>query len=165
MQNDRPNAVSISWLPLGFVLASGLGCSTLDKGQIDFTDPTGSLPAVSVHPSTPPDINAFTVELREADKKPVVLSVKLDRVLHVQDAVEKSGAVRQFNRMTLELVRPLQNGRHHRLELRYDRRTKRVEPAFDYALRPGDRLVITEDTSNIIDDLMGSLPGQFGAAK
>ena len=158
----RPLGVSLFPLSVALALATSAGCSTVDQGLLSLMGPLDENPAVTVQPSIPPDVPAFTVEVREANESPAQQSVALDRVVHIQDALVKSGAIDKFRRMDVELYRPLPKGPYHRFEVRYDRKSQRVDPAFDYALQPADRLVITEDTSTIIDDMLGAFSDRLG---
>ena len=63
--------------------------------------------------------------------------------------------------MELELYRPLADG-HHKLEIAYDRGNKRVPEAYNYAIHPGDKLVVMEDASTVLDDVMSSLQLPLG---
>jgi hypothetical protein len=40
------------------------------------------------------------------------------------------------------------------MELEFDRDLKRIAPEYDYALLPGDRVVVREDTTTAWDDVM-----------
>lgn len=162
MTTQRPRLLSACQLCLPLALASTLGCASIDKGLQDLLEPLEETPAVAVQPTIPPDVPTFTVELRSAKRPVASIPVALDRVLHVQDALEKSGASANFRRMNVELYRPLPGG-FHRLEVRYNRNTHSVDPRFDYEILPNDRLVITEDTSNTIDDMLEQLSGPLGA--
>ena len=160
----RPLGVALYPLSLALAAATFTGCSMMDRGLVNLLGPLDENPSVSVQPSIPPDVPAFTVEVREAGESPAQQAVALDRVVHIQDAMVKSGVIDKFNRMDVALYRALPNGRYHRLEVRYNRRGQRVDPAFDYALQPGDRLVVTEDTSTVLDDMLGALSNRMGGA-
>jgi hypothetical protein len=56
--------------------------------------------------------------------------------------------------MHVQLQRPLPAGGWHVMELEFDRELKRIAPEYDYALLPGDRVVVTEDTTTVWDDVM-----------
>ena len=45
-----------------------------------------------------------------------------------------------------------------------DQGSDRVAPEFDYAILPGDRIVVTEDPSSFIDDLMQPVLRPLGMA-
>jgi hypothetical protein len=68
--------------------------------------------------------------------------------------LEQSGAIKRFSRMHVQLQRPLPTGGWHVMELEFDRDLKRIAPEYDYALLPGDRVVVREDTTTAWDDVM-----------
>jgi hypothetical protein len=96
----------------------------------------------------------YVVEIRPEKGKPQAVEKDLTDPIHVQTALEKTGALGKFRRMELELYRPLPSGGWHKMRLEYDRSNKQVPPEFDYALLPGDRVIVTEDPRTIIDDIM-----------
>lgn len=105
---------------------------------------------------------SMIVEIRPDGAEPKRTEVELTEPLHVQDAMEKTGAAKKFRRCFVDLLRPLPDGRLHRMSLEFDRDNKRVPPEFDYAVLPGDRLVITENTENVVDDVMNAAMRPFG---
>lgn len=115
--------------------------------------------------SQPAEPGSMIVEIRPDGSEPKRTEVELTEPLHVQDAMEKTGASKKFRRCFVDLLRPLPDGRLHRMSLEFDRDNKRVPPEFDYAVLPGDRLVITEDTSNLVDDAMNAAMKPFGGAQ
>ena len=48
-------------------------------------------------------------------------------------------------------------GEPQKLKSDYDHGKGWVNPLYDYQLHPGDHLIVTEDTSNIFDDMLDSL--------
>jgi hypothetical protein len=82
--------------------------------------------------------------------------------MHVQDAIEQTGAAKKFRRIDVELVRPLPSGGFHRIPCEYDRSAERITPEFDYALLPGDRILVKEDPATIVDDMLNTALGPFG---
>jgi hypothetical protein len=80
----------------------------------------------------------------------------------VQQLLVQSGALKKYRRIEVELLRPLQNGGSHKIPCEYDLATKQINPENDYALMPGDRVVVKEDPSTIIDDMMRSAGGNLG---
>jgi hypothetical protein len=71
----------------------------------------------------------------------------------VQEALEKTGALKKFQRFDLELYRPLPGDRWHRMVLEFDRGSHCVPPECDYAVLPGDRIIVIEDPHSMLDDL------------
>ena len=103
-------------------------------------------------------------------QKPQAIERPLTGALHVQEALEQTGALKKFRRCEIAIVRRLPNGMGHKIPVDYDRNVKRVTPEFDYALLPGDRLIVTEDTTTAFDDLfenswLGPLGGKSGKGR
>jgi len=68
--------------------------------------------------------------------------------------LDQSGAAKKWARMQIDLYRPLPSGGWHKMTIEFDRETHRVPPEFDYAVLPGDRIVVTQDTTTIMDDVL-----------
>jgi hypothetical protein len=45
------------------------------------------------------------------------------------------------------------------MDVKYDRSKGNVNPLYDYALHPGDHLIVIEDTTTAFDDMLNSLAG------
>jgi len=127
------------------------GCSALKWGK-----------AKEIAPVEP--MCQCTVDFRPAKKKPQVGEIEIPESATVQSVLDKSGAFRKFARMDVELYRQLPNGGWHKMDVEYDRGSKKVDPTTDYHVRAGDRVVITEDTRDILDDMMQSNLGPLGGA-
>ena len=132
-------------------IVSGLaGCSAFREKvspqlQSELTPPNGPV----VQPAA-----KYVVEIRPDEGKPQAVEKDLTDPMHVQTALENTGAMKKFRRMDLELYRPLPNGGWHKMRLEYDHANKQVPPEFDYSLLPGDRIIVTEDPRTIVDDIM-----------
>jgi hypothetical protein len=109
----------------------------------------------------PPPGN-FTVEVRPNKGEPIAKEQPLAEPLTVQTALENTKANKKFRKFTLELHRPLPDGRVHSMVLQYDRTAKHVDPEFDYAVLPGDRILVIEDTSTMLDEFMDNVTMPFG---
>jgi hypothetical protein len=48
------------------------------------------------------------------------------------------------------------------MEIEFDRSQQAVTPETDYAVYPGDRLIVEEDASNLIDDTFQSMSSSLG---
>lgn len=133
----------------------GSGCTALQ---------TGSSLGMQSHPmgdsaegEATAQVATISLEVRPAGRRdPEMQQLPLSEAMHVQDLLEQTGLTRRFRRMELELIRPT-GGDMARMRVVYRHQTGRVEPLFDYALRPGDHLVVTEDTSTVLDDMLQSL--------
>ena len=82
----------------------------------------------------------------------------------MEDALRKSGATKRFRRMMVNVVRATPDGQNRvAMKAAYDREKRRIDPATNYALHPGDRVIISEDSSSHISEAMGDALGPFGS--
>lgn len=86
----------------------------------------------------------------------------LQQPMSVQQMLVDSGMSKKFRRMNVDLVRPLPTGGYHKIALHFDRDSKRISTESDYALQPGDRLIIVEDTTTMLDDMIQKAGQPFG---
>jgi len=154
-RTDHWRLTVLAWL----AIASGLvGCSV-------FKDQTQPKLAAEVQPGgahPPAPVGKYSVEIRSEKGKPQSVEKEMTEPLHVQTALEQTGAAKKFPRAFIELYRPLPNGGWHKMELEFDRENHRVPPEFDYAVLPGDRIVVIEDATSLIDDFMVRAMRPFG---
>lgn len=141
---------TLSWCTILSLLATS-GCATLPLGIPGFGPGEEE-----VAQQLPPHVPAATVVMVEDSAEPVAAQLPLEEVTYIQGALEKTGLDNRFRRMTIELIRPLESGRH-KISIPYDRVNRGVAPEYDYALQPGDKLVVTEDTSTVLDDMLNSI--------
>ena len=141
-----------------------LGCQSVNT---DVASPLGDVTTSSNDPEVQPveEGSKYLVEFREKGKQPQIAKMALPDVLYVQQALEQSGALGRFRRMKIEIYRHLPNGGGHRLDIPFDRAKRQVPPSGDYAIHPNDRIVVTEDTSTVVDDMLESLGGPFSKAR
>lgn len=137
--------------------ASGSGCSVFKPAVSD--DPRAELSKTGGGPVGP--VSKYTVELHPESSQPTRVERSLTGPVTVQQALKETEALEKFRRSTLELHRPLANGAVHRMTVEYDRAAKMVAPEFDYALQPGDRLIVKEDPSTVLDDVLEQTLGQY----
>jgi hypothetical protein len=142
------------------LLAAAVGCQSVDS---ELAKKLGSLPeSPGEAPAAPKaEVAKFQVEVRESGKQPELKQFPLPQTLYVQQVLDQSGVLRRFRRLKIEIYRQLPGGRGHRLDVAFDRAEHRVPPGADYAIHPNDRIVITEDTSTLLDDMLESLSGPF----
>ena len=145
------------------LLATASGCQTLD---VNLASVLRDTPESSTPPATPAESEAtYYVEFRPHQKKPVLVSLALTEPTYVQQVLDQTKALKKFRRVKVELYRQLPQGGGHKIPVTYDRAKKRVDPATDYSIHPKDRLVVTEDTSTILDDMLEKLGGPASSLK
>ena len=105
------------------------------------------------HPESAAPAGKYIVEFRDSDNNGKAAEFNIEGPLTAHDALQNAKATKRVTRIKVELVRPLPNGGWHRMPVEYDRTIRRVPAECDYAILPGDRLIVTEDTGNIWTDM------------
>jgi hypothetical protein len=149
------------WIMLSVAAAvlSWAGCATIEGTGGGLSKVTGDAAA---NPQQPvPPTGAYTIELRSSLGKPQIRQMPLTGPTLIQQALEQSGAAKRFRRMNIVLLRAAGEERH-KLDVKFDRKRGTVNPLYDYAILPGDHLVVTEDNSTPVDDMLGSLSTPLG---
>ena len=159
---------SFSQATLGFavLLAVGsTGCASIWKPQEPNLDAKLIKPATASAAAAPQaggQQAKFMVDVVPSSGRTQSFERAISGPTHVQEVVDQSGALKRFRRLDLSLVRTLPHGGLHRLPVEYDKNVRKVSPASDYTLMPGDRLIIKEDSTTIIDDMLKSALGPIG---
>lgn len=105
----------------------------------------------------------YTVEIRRAGHTTQFVRIPHAGDTHLQNVLEKSGATKKIRKMELYVLRtPPQGGPRQRLTAMYDVGDRRVAWESDYAVYPGDHVVVIEDTSTDFDNLMSKFLGPLG---
>jgi hypothetical protein len=145
-----PDLRRLTLLGLAAILSGLVGCSMFkEQASPKLTAEVTPGPA----PGGPP-ASKYVVEIRPDGEKPKAVEKPLSDQLFVQSALEVTGAAKQFDRATVQVYRALPTGGWHKMELEWDKENKRIPPEYDYAVLPGDRIVVTEDTATMFDDMM-----------
>jgi hypothetical protein len=106
--------------------------------------------------------SAVLVEIHPDSGPPKITPLAYEDDMVVQSVLTKSGAVKRFRRMNVSLVRPLPEGKGpHKMDVKFEYAKRHVAPENDYALRPGDKIVVTEDTTTALDDALEAVAGPF----
>jgi hypothetical protein len=142
--------------------ASSTGCSTLALSADDLFGADETKAGVTTSPGT--DGPTIAIEFYPTNGQPERAFLPLESVTYVQDVLERTNAHRKFARIKIRIHRELPNGSGHKFDVQYDRKYRRIQPGFDYALHPGDRLQIIEDPTNALDDMLQSIGGPLSGA-
>ena len=127
------------------------GCSVMDIGGKQ----TLPLPEAAAM-AAPGPAASITMEIRPAGKKPEMTQLQLDNGTTVQQTLEKAKLIKRFRRMNIEVMR-VTGEQRAKLDVKYDHTKARVNPLYDYALHPGDHLIVAQDTSTALDDMLESI--------
>jgi hypothetical protein len=85
----------------------------------------------------------------------------------VQTALDFSKATRKFRRMDIYVLRtPPSAGnvpaQAQKMQVEFNRKRHRVDPEYDYALYPNDRIVVQEDPTTFFDEAIEAVAGRLG---
>ena len=106
----------------------------------------------------PENLGTLSMEFHPKSGMPERAEYTLKQVTYVQSALEQTGALDRFRREKIYVYRKQsEKSLYTKLTVPFDFAKGRVPPSSDYALRGGDRLVIVEDPSDFIDDVLNSL--------
>jgi hypothetical protein len=109
----------------------------------------------------PFDAPQVAVEFQSASGKVKRVPVPLEAGMAAQDAIDKTKAGKHFGRCDIDLVRPgTLSPEPVKMPLAWDNDRKRVAHSTNYALHPGDRIVVRENTSSALDDMLAKVMGQ-----
>lgn len=125
------------------------GCAMIDAGG------DGALPVTRDGQVAPAAGPAISMEIRESGKKPEIKQFPLADGSTVQQLLENAKLVRKFRRMDIEVLRTTGDQRA-KLAVKYDHTQAQVRPEYDYALHPGDHVVVQEITKTAFDDMLES---------
>lgn len=154
------------WTCVLIALAIAPGCAGLQDAQGGnlawLTGESGEARKPEAPKEMTPPGPTYTVEIRREGRKPESAEFLHREGMFLQDVVVESGAAAKFERMTLYIMRtPPQGGPAQRMTSVYDDTQKRVAWESDYAIYPGDHVVITEDRSSKFDDMFNRFLGPF----
>jgi hypothetical protein len=154
----RPDFQRLTLLGLVALASCFIGCSMFKEQA------TPKLNA-EVTPGPAPDgppAAKYVVEIRPSKEKPQAVEKPLTDTMHVQNALEVTGALKKFDRATVDVYRQLPAGGWHKMSLEFDKDKHSIPPEYDYAVLPGDRIIVTEDTTTAWDDVMERSLKPFG---
>ncbi|MCA9223394.1 MAG: hypothetical protein R3C99_04440 [Pirellulaceae bacterium] len=146
------------WLATGLLLTVALaspGCATMGGGGFSLS----SLLPGDEQPKPVDDGRRVMVVLKEGDAKPRAAELPFRDGMLVHDALVQSGAYREYNRMSIRLVRRNPTGGEQVLGIQYDHKRKRVPESSNYALWEGDRLMVEKEDSAVVTQMLDTVVG------
>ena len=125
------------------------GCAVIDTGN-------EALPLPANADGTAASTPTITMEIRASGEKPEIKPFQLENGITVQQMLEKAKLVKKFRRMDIEILRVAADQRA-KLVVKYDHSEAQVRPEYDYALYPGDHVIVQEVTKTAFDDMLESV--------
>ena len=159
---SRPLAFQM--LAAVLVASSSIGCSTLTTSSLSSNLEQSVTESHVQQASVPAEATeTCVVEVQSYAGKSRRFEIPITDGMTVQDIVKAVQVRKLFSRITIELQRPVANSRKPlKLPVTVEGFGKRVNPAYNYAVRPGDRLVLSEDPTNTFDDMLDGALSPFG---
>lgn len=141
--------VSSTCLLLAVSLVSFSGCQTLTIGA-------GTPQAQA---ELPIDSPKFTLRVGKGNSVKTT-EMLIDGSKSVQSVLEENGLIRELGAMEIAIVRKIPNSdRKHRLPVAFNPKSKRVPVEADYAILPGDTLLVKRASHSPLLQAAGSLLG------
>lgn len=142
----------MSFLLVALLTIATTGCSTLSLATTDR----------DADPSVSADLGQYQVLMQANFGKSPTYTGTIDGSLTIQDALERSGALKKYRNMEIDLFREIE-GSYQPLKMSalYDPGKRIVRPETNYGLRAGDSILVKTKTENSL----GKLMGQFSSAK
>ncbi len=103
----------------------------------------------------------YRVEMTIPYQKTKIYTGTIDGPITVQTALERSGATERYRNMDVMVLRVVkETGRGLKMPVDFQPRTKSVSSQQDYAIHPGDRIVVEPTSNNLLDQFMDAVAGQ-----
>ena len=117
--------------------------------------------------STAAELPRCTIVMQPEKGRPEAVQVPLSEGATVQTVLDQSKAMKRFRRMNVYVLRkPAMDGKSPRepqkMSVEFKRSGRQVEFDHDYALHPNDRIVVEENTSSMVDDMVGTMADALG---
>ena len=137
---------SMLGLSICVAVVLSLGCADIRPGEL----PTA--PKVDLSGPTYKVIFATT-----GNRDPKIFVGQVQNAVTVQDALQASGALEKFKGMRVDLARVVESGRVLKLPVLFDAKTRETLPEQNYALHPGDEILVRREDPGLFADVFESL--------
>ena len=107
---------------------------------------------------------SFTLEVHALNGKTKMHRLPLRGPTYAQQVLEQTKLTGKFRDMQIQMMRGAGNDRH-KMDMEYSPSKKKLNPLYDYLLRPGDHLIIMERSNSKLDQLMDSFANPLGRRK
>jgi hypothetical protein len=110
-----------------------------------------------------PAFGHYTVEIQNAYGVKQRAKFKLRQGMFIQDALRESKVLDQFNFMTIKLRRPTNDPmRFLPLDIEFNPEFRRIEPINDYAIHDGDYIIVRQQATGELHEMLGNLKSRTG---
>jgi hypothetical protein len=143
------------------LLLAHAGCSVVPTaGSLPSILP-GEKPPVTEQAEQAHTAGKCIVELRTGTRRPQMSEVPLGTDTRVQDVLDASRATSKFRNLDVCILRPTSHASEPMLKLscRFDHKKRRISWETDYAVLPGDRVVVREGIAVGLEKMFGAMLG------
>ncbi len=130
--------------------------STLDTSYLEaqgYSIPTGGMPSpVAADPNGAPRV---ILEVRDGERHLEAIPLPMDQPLFIEDLVQQARLHDRFGQLVISIMRPNGDGGPPvRLETRTDDSGKASSVGQNYALMPGDHIVVNSDNRSALERMI-----------
>ena len=143
-------------LSMCLIVAAMTGCAGLGTPKSDLT---AELSKAGTPGSEAANTAKVDIIFQPDSGQPERMERSLTEATTVQQMLVQSGPRRSIVASRSKSIARFPMAGAHKIPCEYDRETRQINPENDYALMPGDRLIVKEDPSTIVDDIMRSAGG------
>jgi hypothetical protein len=160
MSRNTPRLSCLLLASVSLLSLASLGCATISGNTgLDLAQMPGEAKVA--------DPARCFVVFEPISGRPEVVEVPLVEGATVQTALDDAKADRRFRRMNIHVLRRAAGpGRGpaqlQKMNVEYNTRRDAVVVEYDYALYPNDRIIVKEDPSTIVDDMLKGVAGRMG---
>ena len=138
------------------LLAIQTGCVSVDMN-------TSNFPGEDLTPTAAEAMPGYKVIFGTSKgKQPKIFRGQIGENVTVEEALREAGATKRFKRgMRVDLARRMENGRVLKLPVNYDIDLGRVIDEQNYALHPGDEILVRREDNGMLNDVFKNMKSPF----
>ncbi len=139
---------------LALLVVSSIGCQTVSPTGSTKFDAAVAQQEVGAAQAIP----SYIVEVRPSGGKRELVKYPLEGNITVYDAIDEVNGFKRFRRRITRVIRKnSETGARVKLQVREDKHG--ITPGTDYAIHPNDRIIIEEDPTSPVGELLGAVSG------
>jgi hypothetical protein len=160
MSRNAPRLPYLHLVSVSLISLASLGCSTIiGSAGLDLAELPGEAEVA--------DLARCFVVFQPMSGRPEVVEVPLGEAATVQTALDHAKADKRFRRMKIHVLRRAAApgrgpGQLQKMNVEYNTRRDAVVVEYDYAIYPNDRIIVEEDPSTVVDDMLKGVAGRIG---
>lgn len=152
-QKRNSNRLSVVFqINASLLILAGLMCSGCVTMNLQ-TPPTAE-------PPTPGGPSYKVIFANNQGGEPQIYTGYLDKPVTIQQALDDSGATAKYEGMLVDIARRVEDsGQILKLQVEFDQKTNRIMERDNYAIHPGDEILVRENNPGPLDAMFRALQG------